>query len=424
MPKPATTPQLRQQPNFYSEAVKESFKKEGIKEERIDKAVLKNITNIVEKVGATLVHNATTNNKRFSEDDGSLTSFSFTTKRRFEERVQLTDSLLQRIFKASCLEHVLSFLVNWHSDKVLPLIRKVYGNKLDKILITANQALNLHFSIGHSYSMLYKVGAGVNKITKGAVQMDSANSIREFRDSLPTWKIDVFENPDGSKIGRGSNMSSIFDLVLDNPDIISSLNYLFDDQSSAHIIASIHNDGAQQTSFSTFVCFLMRILSLDEVASNPGSVFILGIDEASESSAQFKKFWEEFVMPCLKKIKEKGLRVRCVDDCILCKNNVPFAQPTHEPGEKSTTAETAPEELLRYHIVFLLLCYCMDIKAFKLMLPIGTANCIWCHTNLRVKEHSFKNANPASVKKRTLEKFKTTHEHLSSLQNQYEEGNI
>ena len=122
MPKPATTPQLRQQPNFYSEAVKESFKKEGIKEERIDKAVLKNITNIVEKVGATLVHNATTNNKRFSEDDGSLTSFSFTTKRRFEERVQLTDSLLQRIFKASCLEHVLSFLVNWHSDKVLPLI--------------------------------------------------------------------------------------------------------------------------------------------------------------------------------------------------------------------------------------------------------------------------------------------------------------
>ena len=40
LPKPATTPQLRQQPNFYSEAVKESFKKEGIKEERIDKAVL------------------------------------------------------------------------------------------------------------------------------------------------------------------------------------------------------------------------------------------------------------------------------------------------------------------------------------------------------------------------------------------------
>ena len=103
---------------------------------------------------------------------------------------------------------------------------------MDKILITANQALNLHFSIGHSYSKLYKVGAGVNKITKGALQMDSANSIREFRDSLPTSKIDVFENPDGSKIGRGSNMSSIFDLVLDNPDIISSLNsnYLFDDQ--------------------------------------------------------------------------------------------------------------------------------------------------------------------------------------------------
>ena len=89
MPKPATTPQLRQQPNFYSEAVKESFKKEGIKEERIDKAVLKNITNIVEKVGATLVHNATTNNNRFSEDayDGNLTSFTFTTKRQFEERV-------------------------------------------------------------------------------------------------------------------------------------------------------------------------------------------------------------------------------------------------------------------------------------------------------------------------------------------------
>ena len=76
MPKPATTPQLRQQPNFYSEAVKESFKKEGVKEERIDEAVLKNMAKIDEKVGATLVHNATTNNKRISKDDGNLTSFS------------------------------------------------------------------------------------------------------------------------------------------------------------------------------------------------------------------------------------------------------------------------------------------------------------------------------------------------------------
>ena len=102
--------------------MKESFEKEGIKEEHIDEAVMKNITKIVEKVSATLVHNATRNNKRFSKDDGNLTSFTFTTKRQFKERVQLSDSLLQRISKASWLEHVLSFLVNWQSNKVLPII--------------------------------------------------------------------------------------------------------------------------------------------------------------------------------------------------------------------------------------------------------------------------------------------------------------
>ena len=37
--------------------------------------------------------------------------------------------------------------------------------------------------------------------------------------------------------------------------------------------------------------------------------------------------------------------MRCRDDCILCKKNVAFTQPTHELGEKLTTAETAPEEL-------------------------------------------------------------------------------
>ena len=87
---PASTPTNistndRAMPNCYYEAVKHTFKKQGIKENNIDENVLKDISNVVEQVGTTLVNNATTNKKRLRDADATHCSFTHWDKQRFEE---------------------------------------------------------------------------------------------------------------------------------------------------------------------------------------------------------------------------------------------------------------------------------------------------------------------------------------------------
>ena len=112
--------------------------------------------------------------------------------------------------------------------------------------------------------------------------------------------------------------------IFNNPELVSLLNFNADAPVGPHLIWSFHNDGAQQTAYSSFVAFLSRLIliSLDAIARVPVSILINGIDETKESPALFEKFCEIIVMPSVWKVKENG---GCVS--VLCLNSL---DPSHQ----------------------------------------------------------------------------------------------
>jgi len=203
----------------------------------------------------------------------------------------------------------------------------------------------------------------------------SPEDVRAYRDGLDIGQIEIFQNHLGQTTGRAWSLDQSLKHIFNNPELVSLLNFNADAPVGPHLIWSFHNDGAQQTAYSSFVAFLSRLISLDAIARVPASILINGSDETKESPALFKKFWERFVMPSVRKVEENG---GCVS--VLCLNSL---DPSHQYFGTCKLCELNHEKFvtydettsLKYHLVLLFFIYCMDIKAFKCLLPINNGSC-------------------------------------------------
>ena len=249
----------------------------------------------------------------------------------------------------------------------------------------------------------------------------SPDDVRSFRDDLDIGHIEIFRNHVGQTIGRAWSLEQSLFHIFNTPQIVSLLNFNADAPVGPHLIWSFHNDGAQQTAYSSFVAFLSRLISLDAVARVPASIIINGIDETKESPALFKTFWERFViiMPTVRKVKDNG---GCVP--VLCLNSL-------EPSNKyfgscklwelkHSKFQNSDDTVSRkYHLVSLLFIYSMDIKAFKCLLPINDGQCVWCQTALRTKSHSFMNDVANKAQQREIGQLQCASKEMTSLFDQF-----
>ena len=249
----------------------------------------------------------------------------------------------------------------------------------------------------------------------------SPEDVRAYRDGLDIGQIEIFQNHLGQTTGRAWSLDQSMKHIFNNPELVSLLNFNADAPVGPHLIWSFHNDGAQQTAYSSFVAFLSRLISLDAIARVPASILINGIDETKESPALFKKFWERFVMPSVRKVEENG---GCVS--VLCLNSL---DPSHQYFGTCKLCELNHEKFgtydettsLKYHLVLLFFIYCMDIKAFKCLLPINDGQCVWCETALRTKTHSFMNDVENKAQQREVGKLECASKEMALLFEKFKE---
>jgi hypothetical protein len=281
------------------------------------------IAKLLSKACEELLLNKMQKRKHFSDVDWKKKKLLKNERRRFSDRMNVLKDLAQDLFKTAegvTIEHVITYMVNYF-DKVPDLVRSVHGTDLSKYVLTPADALSCHFTVGNSYAMFWRFAGALKDSTAKRVQYCSPEEVRAYRDSLDIGKIEWFRNHNGKTLGRAWSLEQSLKYLFSNPDIVHALNFKFGSKQGPHLVWSFHNDGAQQTAYSSFVAFLSRLISLDNISRIPASIIINGLDEAKESCILFSQFWDKFIIPGIKMIQDNNGKVP-----VLCLN---FLKPNH-----------------------------------------------------------------------------------------------
>ena len=253
-------------------------------------------------------------------------SFARNASRQFKSRISVSQEMLSLLFKAQSAPPVVAFLAANMKKEVLPKLNHNWGMKVSDTYFTAEKLLWLHFFLGSTYSALKLLSRAIIKVTSNNLTVDNMDKVRTYRDSLTVGKVKVFENPEGSTVGRVWPLMDMLPRVFESEDITKAHDFYFGrPNNSPAVIMSSHFDGHEETSFAHITNGVSRLAGLGDRSRNPATLLVHFIDEGSENSSLMYKYFREEVVPALRKFEAEGVPVTCfnVQQCQLCHNGHP-----------------------------------------------------------------------------------------------------
>ena len=161
------------------------------------------------------------------------------------------------------------------------------------------QTLQVHCYAGSMYSVLGRVGKGLNAAT-GIVKFAPATKVTALRNELtPQGLVQIFQQPFGSKVGRIVKLERYLGLSLSNIDVVEAFDFFFPDGPGGlpTILLVIHIDGAQETSFAHVFAAVGRLMNLVNLRNKIECLQIFGLDEAQESTLEMKALYDQALLP-------------------------------------------------------------------------------------------------------------------------------
>ena len=106
-------------------------------------------------------------------------------------------------------------------------VRNMSGMDLTNFELSPHQTLQVHYYAGSTYSVLDRVGKGLNAAT-GIVKFAPATKVTALRNELtPQGLVQIFHQPFGSKVGRIVKLEKYLGLSLSNIDVEEAFDFFF-----------------------------------------------------------------------------------------------------------------------------------------------------------------------------------------------------